>query len=197
MKKSTTTPARPNWREREVQKERQKREDAARAVDEAQRKKIAKTEENFPTTIQTAPSTSAMPIGKFAELATKWQVDEETMIRHARNERERTIIRNTILFVRSRGAAERPDYSDEEDEPLPVVHETLEERFPAHGRRGRCTPPDSDGWRLVIKKQRRKPRTLTEAELAQKYRDAYFAGDEDEQDVNGDLHDRNQRRDFY
>ena len=194
------TTSRPSWREREIQKERQRREEAARAVDEAQRKKISKTEENFPTTIQPSNHMTIMPIGKFAELATKWQIDDEIMYRHAKNDHERTVIRNTVLFLRSRGSAERPRYNDEEEEeePWPVFHQTLEQQFPSHGRRGYSTPPDGDGWRLVTKKPRKqKTRALTEAELAQKYRDAYFEGDDDVQDVNGDLADRNQRRDFY
>jgi hypothetical protein len=50
----------------------------------------------------------------------------------------------------------------------------------------------------VTKTARKKARTLTEAELARKYRAEFFGEeDEDEEDVNGDLTDRNQRRDFY
>ena len=195
-KKSTTT-----WREREAQKERQQREAVVRAAEEVQRKKLAKTEENFPTTIQPVNHMTIMPIGKFAELATKWQIDEEIMYRHAKNDRERKVIRDTVMFLRSHGTAERvrPDeeYDDEEEEVWTVQPEPLSERFPPHGRRGRCTAPDGDGWRLVTKKLRKQVRTLTEAELAQRYRSAFFAGDEEEADVNGDLTDRNQRRDFY
>ena len=196
---STTT--RTTWREREAQKERQQREAVARAAEDVQRKRIAKTEENFPTTIQPVNHMTIMPIGKFAELATKWQIDEEIMYRHAKNDRERKVIRDTVMFLRSHGAAERPRYEEEyeeEDESWEVVEEPLSVRYPPHGRRGRCTSPDGDGWRLVTKKlPRKQPRTLTEAELAQKYRNAFYAGDEEEADVNGDLADRNQRRDFY
>lgn len=196
---STTT--RTTWREREAQKERQQREAVARAAEDVQRKKIAKTEENFPTTIQPVNHMTIMPIGKFAELATKWQIDEEIMYRHAKNDRERKVIRDTVLFLRSHGTAERPRYEEEyedEDESWEAVEEPLSVRYPPHGRRGRCTAPDGDGWRLVTKKlPRKQPRTLTEAELAQKYRNAFYAGDEEELDVNGDLADRNQRRDFY
>ncbi len=195
---STTT--RTTWREREIQKERQKREEAARLADEAQRKKISKTEENFPTMVQLPNHMNIMPIGKFAELATKWQIDEETMYRHAKNDRERKVIRDTVMFLRSRGNPERTRYEEEEEEeeePWRMKEESLDVRFPAHGRRGTFTAPDGEGWRLVVKKQVKKRRTLTESQLAQKYRDAYNEGEEEEQDVNGDLSDRNQRRDFY
>jgi hypothetical protein len=38
---------------------------------------------------------------------------------------------------------------------------------------------------------------MTEAQLHQMYLDRGNQNDEDEQDVNGDLTERNQRRDFY
>ena len=80
---------------------------------------------------------------------------------------------------------------------------SLEEAPPApvwlpHGRRGTYTEPDSEGFRTVTRRARKQVRTLTEAELARKYRAEFFGeDDEEEEDVNGDLTDRNQRRDFY
>lgn len=195
-----TTTARPTWREREAQKERQQREAVSRAADEAQRKKIAKTEENFPTTIKASDRMVLRPAGKFAELATKWQSDEAALYRQAKTERERKIIRDTVLFLRSRGSADRYDEDEEyEEEEEPVVQNDLNEQFPAHGRRGRSTAPDSEGWRLVTKKTRKQPRELTEAELHQKYREEFFGEgvEEEDGDMNGDLTDRNQRRNFY
>lgn len=206
-----TATARPTWREREAQKERQQREAVARAADDVQRKKIAKTEENFPTTMKPINRMTIRPPGKFAELATKWQVEEEIErqlenYRRAKNDRERNTVRDTVIFLRSRHTRD-DDYYESEEEALEretmayeeeVEELSREEMFPAHGRRGRSTAPDSEGWRLVTRKTRKQPQELTEAQLVQKYRDEFFGGDaEDEEDVNGDLTDRNQRRQFY
>lgn len=195
-----STYRRTTWREREVQAERERQEFAARVAEEARAKTMAKTETNFPSTMRTttAPTSSTMTPGKFAELAMKWQIDESIMYRHARSDRERKVIRDTVMFLRSRGAAERPSREEEEPEETWVMpQESLAERFPAHGKRGTCTAPDGDGWRLVTKKARKQPRALTEAELARRYRDAFFTGDAPDEDVNEDLTDRNQRREFY
>jgi hypothetical protein len=210
-----TAVARPNWREREAQKERQQREAARMAIEEAQRKKIAKTEENFPTTMGAAKQMRVHggPAGKFAELAQKWQVDEELErkieeYRNARDERKRSDVLNTIVFLRRRREEVDNGYDDEEDyeshtppyyddQPSPAE---LNEKFPAHGRRGTYTEPDAEGWRMVIKRTRKQPRELTEAELVQKYRREFFGentGEDGDDDMNGDLTDRNQRREFY
>jgi hypothetical protein len=195
-----TTTARPTWRDREAQKERNQREAATRAAEEQQRKKIAKTEENFPTTIKPSNRMTIRPEGKFAELAAKWQVEEE-LYRTAKNARERKIIYDTVMFIRSGGAPrESYDEDDYEEDYATVVpeEESLEEKFPPHGKRGTYTAPDSEGWRLVTKKTRKQRRELTEAELVQKYRDEFFGeGDEEDADHNGDLTERNQRREFY
>jgi hypothetical protein len=199
-KQQSTT--RPSWREREVQKERQRREDVAQAADDAQRKKITKTETNFPTTMK---PTQKMTVhggtaGKFAELATKWQVEEEISrqlesYRRANNERERGMILDTVISLRNRRT--RNDSYESEDEEERVV-ETPDEKFPSHGPRGTFTPPDNEGWRLVTRKTRRQPRELTQAQLAQKYRDEFYGGDaEEEAEVNDDYDDRAQRRQFY
>ena len=194
-----TTTARPTWREREAQKERNQREAVARAAEETQRKKIAKTEENFPSTMKPIQKMTIHETGKFAALAAKWNVDEQ-LLRSAKNDRERKIIRDTVMFIRS-GGRPRDDYESEEEdyeEETVVEEESLDEKFPPHGKRGTYTAPDSEGWRLVTKKMRKQPRELTEAELVQKYRDEFFSGEEeDEADHNGDLTERNQRREFY
>jgi hypothetical protein len=200
-----TTTARPTWREREAQKERQQREAVARAAEETQRKKIAKTEENFPSTMKPIQKMTIHETGKFAALAAKWNVDEQ-LLRSAKNDRERKIIRDTVMFIRS-GGRPRDYYESEEDEierenmmsyEEDEEEETMDEKFPSHGKRGRSTAPDIEGWRTVVRKTRKQPRELTEAELAQKYRDEFFNGeDEDDVDHNGDLTERNQRREFY
>ena len=211
-KYTPTATARPTWREREAIKERQQREAVARAADDAQRKKIAKTEENFPTTMKPTTRVTIRPPGKFAELATKWQVEEEIdrqleNYRKAKNDRERGVIRDSVIFLRNRRTRD-DDYYESEEEAIERENmmsyeedeeeETMDEKFPPHGKRGTYTAPDIEGWRTVVRKTRKQPRELTEAELVQKYRDEFFGGeDEDEVDHNGDLTERNQRRQFY
>ena len=191
-----TATARPTWREREAQKMRHQREAVARAAEEAHAKSFAKTEENFPTTMRPSDRVTIRPPGRFAELATKMQADDD--MQH-RVRKVRTVIYDTVIPVRSGRRAyqdEEEDYMDEdEDQP----RTDLEERFPPHGKRGTYTAPDSEGWRLVTKKLKKQPRELTEAELIKKYRDTFFGeGEDDEEaDHNGDLTDRNQRRQFY
>jgi hypothetical protein len=199
-----TATARPSWREREAQKERQQREAVARAAEEARQTKIAKTETNFPSTMQPIQTMRVHggPAGKFAELATKWQVEEQIKrelenYRKASNDRERAVIRDSVIFLRNRRTRDDDSYESEDEEEERVV-ETLDERFPPHGPRGTFTPPDNEGWRLVTRKTRRQPRELTQAQLAQKYRDEFYGGDaEDEAEVNDDYDDRAQRRQFY
>lgn len=197
-----TTTARPTWREREALKERQQREAATRAAEEQQRRTYANTEENFPTTMRARNTSTRNAGSKFAELANKWQVEEEIErqlenYRRANSERERDLIRDTVVFLRSRRTVE----DDDELSTIPdeEVEEDVSEKYPTHGKRGTNTEPDSEGWRTIVKRTRKQKRTLTEAELAQKYRDEFFGHGEDgeDADVNGDLTDRNQRRQFY
>jgi hypothetical protein len=199
-----TATARPSWREREAQKERQQREAVARAAEEARQTKIAKTETNFPSTLKPSETMRVFggTAGKFAELATKWQVEKEIErelenYRKATSDRERTVIRDSVIFLRNRPIRDTYtyDYEDEEVDEEPV-RESLEERFPPHGSRGTFTAPDNEGWRIVTRKTRKQIRELTQAQLAQKYREAYFEG-EDEFEVNEDLDDQTQRRQFY
>jgi hypothetical protein len=199
---STLSTPRTTWREREMQKERQQREAVARAADDALRARLTKTEANFPTTMALPTQMTVMDGGSFAEKAALWQADDETLYRHARSARERKIIRDTVSFLRSGGA--QPRYRPEEemdaqsDAPSGAEDVSPSTLYPPHGRRGTYTEPDAEGFRTVTRRTRAKPRTLTEAELARKYRAEFFGEeDEEEEDVNGDLTDRNQRRDFY
>ena len=191
-----TATARPTWREREAQKDRQQREAAFRAKEEAQMKTFAKTEENFPTTMKTSNTMVIRPPGKFAELATKMQVDDETR-RMARNAHVRKVDYATVMPLRS-GARARDTYEEDDYESTIVEEVDLDEQFPPHGKRGTYTAPDSEGWRLVTRKMKKQPRELTEAELVRKYRETFFGEDgEEDADHNGDLTERNQRREFY
>ena len=199
-----TTTARPTWREREAMKERQQRDAARRAIEEAERQKIAKTEENFPSMFQ-APEQMrvfAGPSGRFVELVHKMQQDEETAVAKKKARARKVATDSAVLFVRS-GNRRRDDYDDydEDEEDEQASHpEDLREKFPPHGKRGTYSEPDYEGWRTVTKKPRKQPRELTEAELVKKYRETFFGEGEDNDegvDLNGDLTERNQRREFY
>lgn len=184
---SSTTANKMNWRQRE-----------ANRAHEEERKKYANTEDNFPTLVTNARRIQVGPRG-FAGLANKWREDEELekkmeAYRKAKTARERREILATVKVFSRRSNVEEEDNEDElEEEPTTTVDS------PPHGKRGTYTEPDNEGWRLVIKRQRKQKRELTEAELAQKYRQEFFGenGDEDDVDLNGDLIDRNQRREFY
>lgn len=198
--------SRPSWREREALKERQQREAAAKAADEQQRRQYANNESNFPTTMAVRPALTktAVPQG-FSAMASKWQQQEELerqleAYRKSNSDRERRAILDTVYILRRRRAGFEDDVDDDVSTvPDESPEEDLAEKFPPHGKRGTYTEPDEEGWRLVIKRQRKQKRTLTEAELAKKYREEFFERDDgdSEDDMNGDLTDRNQRREFY
>ena len=108
-----------------------------------------------------------------------------------------------LLLEREPGlefAGEAASAEEAQDEDYEEEWEDVEigELYPPHGRRGTYTAPDEEGWRLVTRLPFRPPHgEMTEAQLHQMYLDRGNQNDEDEQDVNGDLTDRNQRREFY
>lgn len=178
-----------NWRQRQAEKD-------ALAAAAIHLKNTAKNEENFPTTL-TAVARRIEP--EEVDLATRIleaHIKEEVRkqmdaYRRSVSERERRDIVNGVYIVRrGRGTEDVEEYEEEEEEPLPI-----DEQFPAHGRRGYSSAPDHEGWRLVTKRVRRK-HVMTNAELE---RAAGLDQDDDsaEGDHNGDLNERNQRRDFY
>lgn len=199
-----TTTARPTWREREAQKERQQRESARMAAEEVERKKIAKTEENFPSTFKPVDKMVVHdgPVGKFAELANKMETDNEAT-RKAKKARRQMYDYNPALIIRSGGRVEQRDDEEDYDENDSMASEKtvdLNEKYPTHGKRGTCSEPDFEGWRTVTKRVKKQKRELTEAELVKKYREEFFGendAQEEDIDMNGDLTERNQRRDFY
>jgi hypothetical protein len=134
------------------------------------------------------------------------QVDKEIdrkmeEYRKAKSERERTTILNTVVYLSKRReyVDEEDDYSYEEEVAPPTTpKENLAEKYPPHGKRGTCSPPDYEGWRTVLKKRRKQKRELTEAELIKKYREEFFDEEgEEEKEMNGQLAEASQRRDFY
>jgi hypothetical protein len=189
---STRNQPTSNWRQRQAEKERL-------ASDAIHRKKVAKTEENFPTTLVATAHRMVVNDGpdlasRLLEAHIKEEVRKQVAAYHkAENDRERRNIVNGLYIFR-RGRATEDEEEDEDEEEAPPV--SLSEQFPAHGRRGFSTEPDSEGWRLVTKRWRHK-KTLTNAQLE---RLAALPGEDEwdeENDHNGDLTDRNQRRDFY
>lgn len=140
----------------------------------------------------------------FSKMANNWREEEEVKkqveaYRKAKSARERREILHEVMKFRRHHASHDDDYRDED------VHDELDEgaelneKFPPHGRRGRYSPPDSEGWRLVTRYTHKQKRELTEAELAQKYRETFFENSDDgnDGDMNGDLTEKNQRREFY
>ena len=183
-----------SWRQREAVKLEQERT-------AAHRKQTEKTESNFPTLVTTARRIRSSAPQGFAEKADKWRVQEELQhqleaYRKAKTARERRMIMNTVFVFQRRNT----ESADDEDEDYEEEWEDVEigELYPPHGRRGTYTAPDEEGWRLVTRLPFRPPHgEMTEAQLHQMYLDRGNQNDEDEQDVNGDLTERNQRRDFY
>jgi hypothetical protein len=140
--------------------------------------------------------------------------------RQATSDRERrNIINGVVIIPRSDvrfGRYEEDTYYEE-----PIV-QSLDEQYPPHGKRGTYSAvysdpqfgeiaasqaplnPDgtrpkaaefSEGWREVMKRVRRK-HIMTNAELERAAAMSH-ENDSDEGDHNGDLTDRNQRRNFY
>ena len=185
---SSTNKRTTNWRQREAEKARL-----------AEMKKLAKTEENFPTTI--ASSTSrVVALPGMAERILEAHIQEEVRkrveaYRSSMEARERrNMVNGVYLFSRRRGGYEEDDVS--EDGSYVIVEE---EKWPGHGKRGTYTEADEDGWRTVTKRLRRK-RELTDAEMERKWRADILnedAGEEEQADYNGELTEVDQRREFY
>lgn len=177
---------RTTWRQREAEKARL-----------ARTQHIAKTEENFPTTMATSGSrTVALP--GMAERILEAHIQEEVQrrveaYRASMEARERRNMMHGAYFIHRR----RGRYQEEDDEPEQHTV-TYDEKWPGHGKRGTFTEADGDGWRTVVKRVRRK-RELTDEELERKWR-AEILNEEDEEeqaDYNGELTEAGQRRDFY
>ncbi len=185
------------YKQRQVLKAQQQKE-------EAQRKQTEKTETNFPTLVTTAHRISTNAPQGFAQKADEWRIERELKTqldayRKAKTARERRAILNTVFIFQRGRRTESYDEDDYEDDYEDEEELTLEEQFPPHGRRGTYTEPDAEGWRTVTRLPFRPPRgELTEEQLHQLYVSrGNQADDEDEADLNGDLTDRNQRREFY
>jgi hypothetical protein len=202
----STTNNRSNWRQRMVEKERREREAVAAAAEQERLKHTVLNETNFPShLVSTAhPLTYRLPLNGFASRAaeaeekdTRQKLIQEHKRHRARMDRMTSDVFNAGLHRVHTSRRHRIDYGDDEDEIEVQVNKGLSEMYPRHRGRHFSTEPDAEGWREVIRYTRKK-RVLTDAELERKARAEILGEDsEEDEDLNGDLTDRNQRRDFY
>lgn len=192
-----------------VEKERREREAVAAAAEQERLKHTVLNETNFPShLVSTAhPLPYRLPLNGFASRAAaaeekdaRQKLVQEHKRHRARMERLTTErLAAGLHRVRTTRRRYEDDDEDEEEETGPTLTtEELDELYPRHGGRRFSTDPDAEGWREVIR-YHRKTRVLTDAELERKARAEILGedSDENEEDLNGDLTDRNQRRSFY
>jgi len=199
----STTNTRSNWRQRMVEKDRREREAVAAAAEQERLKHTVLNETNFPShLVSTAhPLTYRLPLNGFASRAAEAEEKDQhqkLVQEHKRHRARMDRLSNQMLAPRLH-RRHRLDYDEEgEVEVQANKHLSgLDELYPRHRGRHFSTEPDAEGWREVIRYHRKK-RVLTNAELERKARAEILGEDsEEEQDLNGDLTDRNQRRDFY
>lgn len=195
-----TATARPTWRDREAEKQRQAKETALKAAEDARIQSFANTEENFPSLINAKETMTVHggPSGKFAELASKLQTAQEAPPKEETVAPTPSVRSKKRQFRRADEEGEVYVYVREEEEPTPKKpKEDLNEKYPTHGKRGSCSAPDSEGWRTVTKRVKKQKRPMTEAELQKKYREEFFGEHEENEEMNADIAESSQRRDFY
>ena len=171
-----------------AEKDRAQKESAARTNEEALLKPTIKNEQNFPTTLVS----SARPVGVvgFAQKAAEAEqrdIAEKAAQEYRKQKAATRELPPDVFVYRRRKPVDDLDYGDTDDEDEPV-------RPPA-GARGTCTATDSEGWATVTRRTHKK-RELTDAELDRLARTDILEEAED-MDMNGDLGDTNQRRQFY
>ena len=203
---SSTNTRSTNWRQRMADKERREKEALAYLAELERAKHAVLNEFNFPSHLVAAAWPVSAQISGFADRAAeadrKDQIEQQ--VREYRKQRAALESQTNQKFasgvVTFRGLGFRPhrQVQEEEDENW---HDDVEEvvdlteLYPPHRGRRYCTEPDSEGWRRVIRYTRTK-RELTNAELEHLAR-TEILGQEEDADLNGDLNDRNQRREFY
>lgn len=176
-----------NWRQREIEKAKARKEAEMKAKEDAEKKQYARTEQNFPSLIGAGKTTQVAFDHKFSVLASNWQKSDDYDMARAEYERQkaqksRNEFAGVYIHRFREGRMTNAEEEHEEDIHRPYV-----------------LPPkvDSDGWEEVKKKAKKQPRELTMAELAQKYADASSSDDEDENDVNSHLFDNRRRDELY
>ena len=190
------------WRQRMEQKAAAARAEAERIEAELDRARYAKTHENFPSTlVGTAHPRNKKNFSKsFAEKAEAWQADENEKaarekLRRARSSFERRGLIRDIFIYRRRNNLADIDLDDEDEFIEDFRQVLLNEKWPAHGRRGRYSDADDEGWREVSRFWRdRKPKRSAEDRVLGDQSVDESDGENDSH--NGDLFD-DHRREFY
>ena len=159
-----------SWRQREIEKARLRKEQAARLEEEARIKSIQKTETNFPAMGGHAPNWGGAPgttFGtSFSSMAQQWATEEKvekTMAEYraqkaAKAARDNAVHGVFLLPRRRRPLEEIEEYESEEP----------------------TREPTDDEWTEVRNTKARSRRELTTAELEQKYRDARTSDEEED-----------------
>ena len=171
-----------SWRQREIEKARARKEQAARLEEEARTKTIQKTETNFPSMSgggsQWGGAAGTTFGTSFSSMAQQWATEEKidkTMeayrAQKAAKQARENAVHGVVLFPTRRRPV-REEY-EEEEEP---EEETCE--------------PSEDDWTEVRNGKLKVRRELTNAELEQKYRDAGREEDADDGEHNRELFDR-------
>lgn len=165
-----------NWREREAAKARARKEEAAKAAEVAQMKKIEKTEANFPSMSSAAPKSTVVFDNNFADLAETWRITEEREKAFAALQKKETRPRVPDLYIPRFRPNQYAGQDVYEEPEVPV----------------RAPKVDEDGWQEVVhSKARRAPREMTESELARKFADTGSDYESESEDHNGELFDSN------
>lgn len=188
------------WRQRMEQKAAAARAEADRIEAELDRAKYARTNENFPATlVSTAHPRNQKEFGRsFAQKADAWRADDaenatRERLRRARSAFERRGLIRDIFIYRRKNKLSDIDLDDEDEFVDDFRQVLLNETWPPHGRRGRYSDADDEGWREVTRYWRaRKPRTTQERVLGDESGDDNTENDSH----NGDLFE-DHRRDFY
>ncbi len=186
MHRPTTSSS--NWRQREIEKAKARKEAELKAKEDAERKMYENTEKNFPSMIGAGKPTHVAFDQKFSDLASNWQKADDYDMARAEFERQKARkSRNEFAGVYIHRFREGRMADVEE-----VEEEDIHRPYVPHSK------VDSDGWEEVKKKAKKQPRELTMAELAQKYADASSSdGEDDENDVNSHLFDNRRRDELY
>jgi hypothetical protein len=157
----------------------------AKAAEEVARKKTELTEANFPTLVDTARPLTAVGGNHFAELAEKWNMDEEVnkkMEAYRRDKAARAARETEHIMAFHHRRTYGEDYYE-----APVESPT----YSAPASTAPRNQPDSDGWVEVSRKVRKPKRELTIAEM--EARDANLDDDSETNpdDFNGNLFESN------
>jgi len=176
-----------NWRQREIEKVRARKEQERKLAEEMEQKKIQKTEQNFPSVIPQTPQQSTTVFEKkFTALASNWKQEEERqraleLIRAEQEEKRANEFRGMYMFRPKNYSLNRVVVEEEEYAEPPPVKRVQE---------------DPEGWVEVKKKVRKQPKALSERELAEKYNNTGRDVEEELGEHNTDLFENN-RHDHY